>query len=519
MNLAQLARIPATESLTPAVSDYLAGRYSACLDACGAIAVEGNPERDEALLLSARTLLRQQRPKDAIRLLTVELQTFGKRETKLEAEALLGLAHATIHDFKSAEVYAESLQAPGSDGLPDSLRSELLHAEALIAWMRGDLVEAEAALARSSFDRSPKALGRNAVAESWIAAKRGAYEQQVRLLLQGIELLRGDAPLDAGMLGAACRALCALARDVSIPGLHATALAVYNEVPWTPDLAIDQYMSARTLGWALALQGPQRYFEALRLLHKASSIAPSAPWLVFALSDRAALKRSAGEGASSNADIYEALDLAKTIDWNAVPDEGRMALLNLAALFAEIDVREAATLLAQYTEVQDNVSARLLLHRDPRAEAYRSFAAGRVQEALNEPRKAKRLYESVYAVWNEAGYAWAAARTALHLFRVTGEQTWWETAKMKIRDYPDSWIASDINAASTGIGDDAWNRMTPRQREVFHALCEGLTARRIAERLECSPNTVRNHIHWVYQAFRVNSQPELIAEARKRRLL
>jgi DNA-binding CsgD family transcriptional regulator len=61
--------------------------------------------------------------------------------------------------------------------------------------------------------------------------------------------------------------------------------------------------------------------------------------------------------------------------------------------------------------------------------------------------------------------------------------------------------------------------MTPRQREVFHALCEGLTARRIAERLECSPNTVGNHIHWVYQAFRVNSQPELIAEARKRRLL
>jgi DNA-binding CsgD family transcriptional regulator len=519
MNIAQLARIPATESLTPAVSDYLAGRYSACLESCEALTVDGHPERAEALLLTARVYLRLQRPKDAVKLLAVELPDFAERQLKLEAEALLGLAHAMLGDFSTADLYVESLHAPEVEAFPDSLRSELLHAEALIAWMRGDLVEAETALERSAFDRSPKAVGRNAIAQSWIAAKRGSYDEQARLLLRGVELLQSAAPVDVGMLGAACRALCALARDVAIHGLHAAARKLYDDVPWTADLAIDQYMSARTLGWALALEGPSRYFEALRLLHKASSIAPSAPWLVFALTDRASLKRCAGEGASSNADIYEALELAQTIDWASTPDEGRMALLGLAALFAEIDVRQASALLAQYSEVEDGVSARLIMRDDPRTEAYRSYAAALIQEALNEPRKAKRLFESVYAVWNEAGYAWPAARTALHLFRVTGDQAWWETAKVKIRDYPDSWIAAEINAASTGIGDDAWNRMTPRQREVFHALCEGLTARRIAERLECSPNTVRNHIHWVYQAFRVNSQPELIAEARKRRLV
>jgi len=519
MNIAQLARIPATESLAPAVSDYLAGRYSSCLDATGELTVDGNPERDEALLLRARTYLRLQRPKDAIKSLIAELPNFARADLKLEAEALLGFAHASIHDFMTAELHVESLHAAEAATLSDEVRSELLHAEALIAWMRGDLVAAEAALARSAFDQSSKARGRNAITQSWIAAKRGAYDEQARLLLRGIELLGNATPTDVGMLGAACRALCTLARDVAISGLHAAAHQTYNSVAWTPDLAIDQYMSARALGWALALQGPTRYFEALRLLHKASSIAPSQAWHVFALTDRAALKRCAGEGASSNADIYEALDLAKTIDWGATPDEARMALLGLATLFAEIDVREAATLLAQYTEIHESASARLIMNGDPRAEAFRSYAAGIIQEALNEPRKAKRFYEAVYAVWNDAGYSWMAARTALHLFRVTGEQSWWETARTKVRDYPDSWIAAEINAAATGIGDDAWNRMTPRQREVFHALCEGFTARRIAERLECSPNTVRNHIHWVYQAFRVNSQPELIAEARKRRLL
>jgi len=519
MNMTRILRISATESLAPALSDYLAGRYHACLDLCADLCVESSPSRDEALLLSARASLRLHRPKDAIKLLTAELPNFARREKKLEAEGLLGVAHATANDFATAELYAESLGGPELEAFPTPLRSELLHHQALIAWMRGDLPAADESLALSAIDQSAKARGRNAITEGWIAAKRGNYAEQARLLLRGVELLQSSSPVDVGMLGAAARALCALARDVAVAGLATSAHQIYNEVPWTADLAIDQFMSARTLGWALAMQGAGRYFEALRLMHKASSIAPSESWRVIALLDRAALKRYAGEAASASADLYEAFELGKTVDWSMAADESRLALVTMAELFAQVDVREASSLLAQYAEVQDSVSPRLQMLGDPRTEAYRSYVAGVVQEALNEPRKAKRLLEGAYAAWNDGGYAWQAARTALHLFRVSGESAWWETARAKIREYPDSWIAAEINAASTGVGDDAWNRMTPRQREVFHALCEGLTARRIAERLECSPNTVRNHIHWVYQAFRVNSQPELIAEARKRRLL
>jgi DNA-binding CsgD family transcriptional regulator len=519
MSITQLARVLETESPGLAVSDYFAGRYSACLDRCAQLLGDGDPHRDEALLLSARAWLRLRRPKDAIKLLAAELPAFSQPETKLQAEALLGVAHASVHDFTTAQLYSDGLSGPDTEALSVTLRSELLQSQALIAWMRGDLSAAEESLALSGIDQSTRARGRNAITEGWIAAKRGAYGEQARLMLRGIELLRGESPIDVGLVASATRALCALARDINITGLATSALEIYNALEWTSDLAIDQFNSARTLGWALAMQGSSRYFEALRLMHKASSIAPSEAWRVFALLDRAALKRYAGEAASSGADLYEALELSKSVDWSAAPDESRVALVLMAELFATIDVREAAAHLAAYAEVQDAVSPRMLMLGDPRTEAYRSYAAGVVQEALNEPRKAKRLFESAYAVWNDGGYAWQAARTALHIFRVSGEAAWWETARAKIRDYPDSWIAADINEASTGVGDDAWNRMTPRQREVFHALCEGLTARRIAERLECSPNTVRNHIHWVYQAFRVNSQPELIAEARKRRLL
>jgi DNA-binding CsgD family transcriptional regulator/tetratricopeptide (TPR) repeat protein len=518
MHIAQLSRIPATESLAPALADYLAGNYRRCLESAQDLLSEGAPQRAEALLLSARALLRLRRPKEAIKLLTAELPTFDLPDVKLEAESVLGTAHATVGDFATAGLHVESMREASAE-LPPALRAELLHAEAIIAWMRGDMTAATAALDASAFDQSPNSRGRAAITRSWIAARQARYEEQASLLLHGVELLRSASPLDVGLLASATRALCVLARDIAIPGLVVTALHVYNDLPWTSDLATDQFSSARTLGWALALQGANRYFEALRLLHKASSLSPAPAWHVFALLDRAALKRYAGESGSSSADLYEALELAKTIDWSSAPDESRLALVVMAELFVPIDVREAAAMLAQYSQVQESVDANLLMRGDPRVEAFRSYVSGVIQEALNEPRKAKRLYESAFQTWSEDGYAWQAARAALHLFKVTGEAQWWDTARLKIRDYPDSWIAAEINAASTGVGDDAWNRMTPRQREVFHSLCEGLTARKIAERLECSPNTIRNHIHWVYQAFRVNSQPELIAEARKRKLL
>jgi DNA-binding CsgD family transcriptional regulator len=519
MNLVRTVSAPATESLGPALQDYFSGRYSACLEQCELRSHEDHPERPAALNLMARTYLRMQQPLQAVTALVADVAEFPTLELRLEAEMLLAFAHGMMHDFAGAEVYLASLREAEAATVTPVLRSEFAHTEALVAWMRGDLDTAEAALAVEPFDPSPTARGRDAITASWIAARRGRYEEHARLLLQGTELLQAANPVDIGMLAAATRALCALAREISLPNLLRRAQQLYTAVPWTDDLAVDQFASARTLGWALALQGQSRYFESLRLMHKASSMAPSRAWETFALVDRAALKRYVGELASSSADLYEALELSKTVEWADSPDEARITLLAAAELFVTIDVRESAALLLQYTQIEDALSARLAMLHDKRIEAYRAFATGVIQEALGDRRKARHFFESAYGTWNEAGYAWRAALAALHLFQVSGEAQWFETARQRIREYPDSWVAAQINAAASGVGDDAWNRMTPRQREVFRALCEGLTARKIADRLDCSPNTVRNHIHWVYQAFRVNSQPELIAEARKRQLL
>ena len=512
----QTAPLPA---LASAYADFMAGRASASLEACEQLVAADSPDRDRALVLQARALIRLNRAADAVALLAAGVAEITDPLVRIEAEVRLAVAYATLNDFASAEAYLASLKSPEAIDAPLEWRSEMANTEALIAWMRGDLTAADEALTRARLDKSSLARGRNHIMEAWVEARRGNFANHARQLLEGADQLQTADVLDVAVLAPAARAISNMAREISMPGLLRKASELHSNLAWTDDLAVEEFNSARTLGWALALQGSERYFESLRLLHRASSIAPTSGWRVWALLDRAAMKRYAGELASSSADLYEALELANKISWGETSDEERTGLLYAAELTAAVNTGEASSLLARFGQIHESFSTRMALRGDARLDAGRAYSTGVVQQALGDVRKAKHFYESAYFTYDELGYAWRAARTALHLYEVTRDASWHELAREKIRDYPQSWIAADVRSASTGVADEGWNRLTPRQREVFTALCEGMTAKRIADRLDCSPNTVRNHIHWIYQAFRVQSQPELITEARKRQLL
>lgn len=60
--------------------------------------------------------------------------------------------------------------------------------------------------------------------------------------------------------------------------------------------------------------------------------------------------------------------------------------------------------------------------------------------------------------------------------------------------------------------------LTPRQAEVLRFLIRGLANRQIAERLEISENTVKQHLHAVFEALGVSSRTEAIAAAARLRL-
>jgi DNA-binding NarL/FixJ family response regulator len=76
---------------------------------------------------------------------------------------------------------------------------------------------------------------------------------------------------------------------------------------------------------------------------------------------------------------------------------------------------------------------------------------------------------------------------------------------------------------ASGRQDSAYRRgkstdqmqLTPRQCEVLDLLCQGLTNRIIAQRLELSEHTIRGHVQTLFMLFQVSSRTEAVYKARQ----
>lgn len=69
------------------------------------------------------------------------------------------------------------------------------------------------------------------------------------------------------------------------------------------------------------------------------------------------------------------------------------------------------------------------------------------------------------------------------------------------------------------VVDDPYGSLTPREREVFHLIVEGLTTKEIARRLGISAKTAENHRARVLDKLDVRNTAELVRYAVRRGLL
>lgn len=69
------------------------------------------------------------------------------------------------------------------------------------------------------------------------------------------------------------------------------------------------------------------------------------------------------------------------------------------------------------------------------------------------------------------------------------------------------------------VVDDPYGRLTPREREVFHLIAEGLTTKEIASKLGTSTKTAENHRTRVLGKLGVRNTAELVRYALRRGLL
>ncbi len=59
--------------------------------------------------------------------------------------------------------------------------------------------------------------------------------------------------------------------------------------------------------------------------------------------------------------------------------------------------------------------------------------------------------------------------------------------------------------------NNAWQRLTPRERQICEALAKGLTNRQLAEELGITEHTVRNHARAIFRTLQVHTRGQVIA--------
>ncbi|MGC1380107.1 MAG: LuxR C-terminal-related transcriptional regulator [Candidatus Baltobacteraceae bacterium] len=493
-----VSRVLAASSEESALQLYQQGRLEACLRRTAG--TTSTAER----IVRVRALIRQSRYVEALDVIA------GAERATPEEEALLLALKSACQSLRGAPDLARTTLAALRRGqyAPET-QLEIAYARMLIAWVEDDPDAMSAALHNVDGHDSPDVYGRWLYSLSWVAARRGEYNDQLRLLQAATaHIAKTPEAQDVFLLASATRALVHLVREIYAGDAFDSAVRIVESMPWTEDLEAERFLTFRGLAWAYALRGQHQ--KAYQYAYFARDIAPSAMWVAASYADQAYLARMAGENRSADALLDHAVACAKETNWTTRGEE-RVALLNLAELSADRDPATARALLAIYDSIPATVHTALALAHDSRLTAMEEYTRGTVLAVTGDRQGAIEQLNNAYATFATLGYAWRAAASALRLHTINEQDRWLQLASEAVRDFPESSVANEIRKKASSSGDPRVAALTPAQRRVFALMCEGLSDKVIAQTLRISPETVKNHAARVRGAFGVRSRAALIA--------
>lgn len=479
---------------------------------------------DEAVLLRARLHLIQ-KPPDAIAFLTDALKRLRTTLAGADGLILLGSAYAQVDDFRNAKTKFDLAERSltGHSRLSEELKSALVYRRASALWMQRKIPEAERELSIALEAPAPDSHVEALILRGALYAARERYESQGGVLLEALRVAREAQPVNVFRWAHVTAQLTYLARELPNTSIRNAAFEDVERIPWTSDLRDVQFTALKAVGWRRALEGD--YFNAFRYLKKASVAAPTTAWRVMAGCDRAYLAASLGEPRFAEQELGEAANLAESVEWRALSGEQRFALLLLAELYAPHDGALAMSYVARFRETGTKFSTLLSSNADRRVEAMVAYSLGSVHYHLQELDEATKAYKESFTIYNAIGYEWRAARAAIGLAQATGDVAWYDVASKKLQNYPMSWLTAQLTALIGRGGNPSVFRrempdkgtkgaeLTPAQREVYELLLRGFSTRKIADELDRSEFTVRNHIKAVFKKLGVNSRVALMTSS------
>ena len=467
--------------------------------------VDGGGARSDAdaVLVDARLRLGRD-PEGVLRNLRGRRRLFDADAQRAEANLLQAMAATSLRDFATAAIRFAEAHRLARRGGNDELLGEIAVARGSAALAAGRRTSAEREAARAATSSSPRVRARGYVLAANIAQHRGRFREEGDALVEALRQFDAIKGVDVAIAAQSIERLAAIAMELLDESFERHAASHCDKLKWPPDLSAARFSVLRRLAWCSALRGDE--FSAFRLLKRAAAV--HSPLLsARALADRAYLARHVGEAQFSAQELFDARDAAARVEWEAVPLENRMSLLILADLVFDADADEARRLLSRFRRSSAEVVA------DRSTAASIEYWNGVLHARFGDAPEAIEAFRTSYVAFNDMGLTWRAGRSAMELFRITGEARWRRIATEKLAAAQHSWLFRELEvAAATGPA----GALTRAQRTVFELLCAGISTREIARRLERSPFTVRNHTKAIFVAFGVRSRAALLVAARAR---
>lgn len=338
------------------------------------------------------------------------------------------------------------------------------------------------------------------VVQAWMYAGVEDYRNQLHELLAALRMYEQHGwHCDLTMVSVALQAMLELAFELGDRDAVAQGEAIYDAMEWTSQLQIYKFLCVRALAWHAFLQGDSA--RAQWLFKDSKDLAPAIAWKVMAHVDRSFVARISGNEAWATEELYQAHNLARTVQWGSLVGEERMALISLAVLFAPVEMAQAQRYVSTYIRLgTEGIDPTLgAAHHQRRTQALEKYASGRVQAVLGNTSSATKHLEAAYEVFSQIHHEYRAALAAQALYELSHDETWNEIAKAHALKFPDSALCRRVQEPKAASAGEVFAKLSHSQRQLALALCEGAGIDELSRRFSRSEFTLKKQIEAIYE--------------------
>jgi DNA-binding CsgD family transcriptional regulator len=277
------------------------------------------------------------------------------------------------------------------------------------------------------------------------------------------------------------------------------------------------FHTLQNVGWLRMLDGDEG--GALVEFERARAVAPSPALVAVAEVNRTSYFRIRGESGAARTYLQLADDALRAQRWTDANADERMTMLEYALEAYHLEPTSAGPTLTRYLSGTRRKRAALVLENDRRVDALELMARGVLEAFHKRPRDAARLLCEALDMYAKIGYRYREAVTALLLDDILpGDRKVLDAARRATASAPKSWLRREVDRRTARVAS-GYDALSPAERRVMLAICEGKTSKQIAADFGRSFHTIRNQTLKVYATMGVRTRAALVAECARLGLL